>query len=71
MAAAEKILGKIRTKAPIALRLSEELIEKGGDAALDDGLAMEMAHMEEIFRSEDAIEGLSSVGRKQPAFRGR
>ena len=71
MAAAEKILGKVRTKAPVALRLCETLIDKGGDGPLDEGLAMEMAHMEQIFRTEDALEGLSTMGRKKPEFRGK
>lgn len=71
LAAAEKILGKVRTKAPVALKVSETLIDKGGDGPLDEGLAMETAQMEQIFRTEDALEGMSTMGRKKPEFRGK
>jgi hypothetical protein len=32
---------------------------------------MELSHLEEIFGTQDAYEGLSSLGRKRPAFHGR
>ena len=67
----ERAVEKVRRKAPIALRLAERLIEEGAHTTLADGLAMELAHLEEIFRTEDALEGLSSLGTRRPVFHGR
>jgi enoyl-CoA hydratase/3-hydroxyacyl-CoA dehydrogenase len=67
----ERAVEKVRRKAPIALRLAERLIEEGARTTLAEGLAMELAHLEEIFRTEDALEGLSSLGSRRPVFHGR
>jgi enoyl-CoA hydratase/3-hydroxyacyl-CoA dehydrogenase len=61
---------RIGTKAPIALQLAAELIERGAPLPIDEGLRLELAHLREIFSTKDAYEGLSSVGKKQPIFRG-
>ena len=66
-----KALHKIGCKAPVALRLSEKLIDAAASASLEDGLRMELDHLVEIFRTEDAYEGLSTLGRKRPEFKGR
>ena len=66
----EKAVAKVRRKAPLALRLAERLIEEGSRVSLAEGLAMELEHLEEIFRTDDALEGLSSLGRRRPTFRG-
>jgi enoyl-CoA hydratase/3-hydroxyacyl-CoA dehydrogenase len=68
LAAAMKAVG---TKAPIAVRLADRLIDEGAAAALDEGLRMELAHLREIFQSEDALAGLKSVGQSRPTFQGR
>ena len=65
-----KEAGKVRYKAPIATRIADRLIREGADADLDEALAMELSHLEEIFRTKDAYEGLSSLGRKRPEFTG-
>jgi enoyl-CoA hydratase/carnithine racemase len=67
----ERAVEKVRRKAPVASRLAERLIEEGARTNLADGLAMELAHLEEIFRTEDALEGLSSLGARRPVFHGR
>jgi enoyl-CoA hydratase/3-hydroxyacyl-CoA dehydrogenase len=66
-----KEAGKVRHKAPIATRIADQLIRDGADKELEEGLAMELSHLEEIFGTQDAYEGLSSLGRKRPAFHGR
>ncbi len=66
----EKLVGKIKSKAPIALATSEDLIDRGGSGPLEDGLSMEMAEMERVFRTVDAMEGLTSLGKKRPEFTG-
>ncbi len=58
-------------KAPVALRLAEQLIDRGMAGELTDGLALELAHLTEIFSTADALEGLSSLGRKRPEFQGK
>jgi enoyl-CoA hydratase/carnithine racemase len=66
-----KAVKKVGAKAPLAVRLSAELIREGADKPLEEGLAMELAHLKEIFSTEDAYEGLSTLGRKRPEFKGR
>ncbi len=66
-----KAMKRVSFKAPIALRLAGKLIESGAKLPLDEGLAMELAHLEEVFSTKDAHEGLSTLGRKAPAFEGR
>jgi enoyl-CoA hydratase/3-hydroxyacyl-CoA dehydrogenase len=65
-----KAMKRVGFKAPIALRLAGKLIESGSKVSLDEGLAMELAHLEEIFSTKDAYEGLSTLGKKTPAFTG-
>jgi len=67
----ERAVQLVRRKAPAALRLAERLIEEGARVPLEQGLAMELAHLEEIFRTRDAREGLSSVGVRRPVFQGQ
>ncbi len=64
----EKLAKKVSFKAPIALRITEELIEKGEEAGLDAGLALELENLDRIFRSKDALTGLTSLGRGRPEF---
>jgi len=64
-----KILKKMSFKAPIAVRLTEELTGIAGAGDLDKGLKAEVAHLEEIFGSKDALEGLSALlERRRPIF---
>jgi enoyl-CoA hydratase/3-hydroxyacyl-CoA dehydrogenase len=65
-----KEAGKVKWKAPIATRVADRLIREGADVSLADGLQMELAHIDEIMRSKDAYEGLSSLGKKKPEFKG-
>jgi len=65
--ASEKRLGY---KAPIALRLASELIDGGEGRPIEQGIAMEMSHLSEIFSTADAYEGLSSLGKRRPVFKG-
>ena len=65
-----KAMKRVSGKAPIALRLAGKLIESGSTVSLQEGLAMELSHLEEIFTTKDALAGLSSVGQKAPIFQG-
>lgn len=53
-----EIIRKIKTKAPIALKLSEKLIEEA------KGVDSELLYLKEIFSTEDAYHGLSNIGKK-------
>jgi len=66
-----KAVKRVSRKAPIALRISEKLIDEGADKPIDEGLRMELAHLPEIFATEDAYEGLSTLGKQKPVFKGR
>jgi enoyl-CoA hydratase / 3-hydroxyacyl-CoA dehydrogenase len=66
-----KAVKRIGTKAPVALRLAAELIDQGLTTTIDEGLAMELSHLEEIFATKDAYEGLSSLGKRPPVFTGK
>ena len=65
-----KAVKRLGTKAPVALRLSADLIDRGATLPIEEGLALELSHLEEIFATRDAYEGLSSLGRKAPVFTG-
>jgi len=62
---------RVRTKAPLALRFVEQFIEQGAALPLHDALPLELAHLEDLFRSADAREGLLALGKRQPVFQGR
>ena len=66
-----RALKQIGRKAPIALRLAEKLIDGGEQVDLAQGLQLELDHLREIFSTEDAYEGLSSLGRRRPVFNDR
>ena len=57
-------------KAPIALRIAAELIDRGADLPLQQALDLELAHLVEIFSTKDAYEGLTSLGRHGRCLRG-
>lgn len=65
-----RALRQVERKAPIALRIAERLIDEGFDQPLHEGLHMELEHLVEIFSTDDAYEGLSSIGSRTPEFKG-
>ena len=66
-----KAMKRVAGKAPLALRLAGELVDQSAHVALPDGLRLELSHLVEIFRTRDAYEGLSTLGKRAPAFEGR
>ena len=66
-----KSVKRIGTKAPIALRISAELVDRATELPIEQGLALELSHLREIFATKDAYEGLSSLGRQPPVFGGK
>jgi len=68
IAAAMKAVGP---RAPVALRLAARLVDEGVSVPLAEGLRLELAHLPEVFATNDALTGLSSVGKSRPLFEGR
>jgi len=54
----DKIVKTIGHKAPVAIRLADKLIDDG------KGCESELAHLNEIFSTSDALLGLTSIGKK-------
>jgi enoyl-CoA hydratase/3-hydroxyacyl-CoA dehydrogenase len=67
-AKAAKMIGR---KAPIALRLANQIIDDGYELPLTEAVKEELAHLEEIFSTADALTGLKSVGKGRPTFEGK
>lgn len=61
----EKLVKRIKNRAPLALKISEKLINS------HRGPESELEYLEEIFTSDDALTGLESVGRNKPVYKGK
>ena len=66
----QKQLDRVRQKAPVALRIAEKLIDASAVNTLADGVEAELAHLTQIFATADAYEGLSTLGKSKPVFKG-
>ena len=70
--AVAKSAGRVRHKAPVACRLADGMIREGTTKGIDAGLAMELAHLKEIFATADSYEGLTALlGGRRPQFQGK
>lgn len=67
----EKVQKTLSYKAPLALKMAHRLINSSACPSIDEGLALELASLKEIFSSEDAYEGLSSLGKRRPVYKGK
>ncbi len=61
----------IRRKAPVAVRMALDLIERNKNLSDTAAYANELAGIPEIFSTDDALTGLTSIGRSRPSFKGR
>jgi enoyl-CoA hydratase/3-hydroxyacyl-CoA dehydrogenase len=68
--ALKRAAAAVATKAPVALRVAESLIDEGARVSLEEGLRMEVANVERIFSTADALTGLLSIGKSKPQFVG-
>jgi enoyl-CoA hydratase / 3-hydroxyacyl-CoA dehydrogenase len=57
-------------KAPLALKVSSEIIDQQMGKSMTDAIEIELGRLAEIFSTADALEGLSPAGRKRPVFTG-
>jgi enoyl-CoA hydratase/3-hydroxyacyl-CoA dehydrogenase len=62
-----KIIG---FKAPVALELANEIIDQQAGKSMEEAVEIELGRLNDIFSTADALEGLSSLGRKRPEFKG-
>ncbi|MBE0617455.1 MAG: enoyl-CoA hydratase/isomerase family protein, partial [Proteobacteria bacterium] len=60
----------VTRKAPLALEAANEIFDEGMKKELPAGLELELARMEEIFSTADALTGLKSLGLSRPVYRG-
>jgi enoyl-CoA hydratase/3-hydroxyacyl-CoA dehydrogenase len=57
-------------KAPLALKISAEIIDQQQGKSMTDAVEIELGALSKIFSTADALEGLSTAGRKRPEFKG-
>jgi enoyl-CoA hydratase/3-hydroxyacyl-CoA dehydrogenase len=67
---AAKVVKTLGFKAPIALRISNEIIDMQIGKSMPEAVEIELGRLAEIFSTADALEGLSTAGRKRPEFKG-
>ena len=57
-------------KAPLALKIVDEIIDQQIDKPMEEAVEIELGRLQEIFSTADALEGLTSMGRKRPTYKG-
>lgn len=62
---------QISLKAPLAVKMANEVMDEGENLPLEKALDIESAYSSNLFRTADALEGLESVGKKRPKFNGK
>jgi enoyl-CoA hydratase/carnithine racemase len=69
---AQDVARRIGAKAPLAVRLAKESVERAFELGLSDGLAIERKNFHLLFGTEDQHEGMAAFLEKRPAeFTGR
>jgi enoyl-CoA hydratase/3-hydroxyacyl-CoA dehydrogenase len=67
---AAKTVKIIGYKAPLALKLANEIIDRQVGKSMTEAVEIELGRLHESFSTADALEGLSSLGRKKPQYKG-
>ena len=57
-------------KAPLALKIANEIIDAQTGKSIAEAVEIELGRLNDIFSTADALEGLSSFGRKKPEYKG-
>lgn len=68
---AETIIKILDRKAPIALKMANDIINLQAGKSRKDAIEIELSHLEEIFSTRDALEGLTSAGQRKPNYIGK
>jgi enoyl-CoA hydratase/3-hydroxyacyl-CoA dehydrogenase len=67
---ASKTVKLMSYRAPIALKLANEIIDQQVGKSMTEAVEIELGRLNDIFSTADALEGLSTVGRKKPEYKG-
>ncbi|MGF1503714.1 MAG: enoyl-CoA hydratase-related protein [Anaerolineae bacterium] len=62
-----RIANEIAARAPIAVRLAKEMVNKSFEVSLREGLAQERRNFYFLFSTEDQSEGMQAFAEKRPA----
>lgn len=57
---AEKMIGMLKAKAPLAVRMVDELMDAEEKVSVDEGIQLEIARLGDIFGTQDALTGLTA-----------
>jgi enoyl-CoA hydratase/3-hydroxyacyl-CoA dehydrogenase len=68
---AGKVVKTLGYKAPVALRIADEIVDRQAGLPMREAVEVELGRLKDIFATADALEGLSSVGRRRPEFKGQ
>ena len=68
---AGKVVKTLGYKAPLALRIADEIVDQQAALPLREAVEIELGRLKDIFSTADALEGLSSAGRRRPEFKGK
>jgi len=66
----EKIIKTLRKKAPLALKAANTIIDLQIGKSMKDAIEIELDYLVEMFATQDALEGLSSAGKRKPNYIG-
>jgi enoyl-CoA hydratase/3-hydroxyacyl-CoA dehydrogenase len=67
----QKVTKALGFKAPMALRLADEIIDQQQGLSMTDAVEVELGRLTDIFSTADALEGLSTVGKSRPQYQGK
>lgn len=67
---AAKTAKKIAYKAPLALKMANDIIDQQVGKPITAAVEIELDRLHEIFATTDALEGLTFLGRKRPEYKG-
>ena len=67
---AGKVVKTLGYKAPLALRIADEIVDQQAGRPMREAVEIELGRLKDIFSTADALEGLSSAGRRRPEFKG-
>lgn len=65
-----KVVKTLGYKAPLALRIADEIVDQQAPLPMRAAVEIELGRLQDIFSTADALEGLSSAGRRRPEFKG-
>lgn len=67
----EKTMKIIAKKAPLALKKANDLIDAQQQVSIPEAVKLELQELHYMFSTEDALLGLSSVGKEAPQYKGK